>query len=54
MPPSYSRDSILVRLISPNFDYSNLKAGLESGLVRILAIIFLIEIYLKLIFLILI
>ena len=54
MPSPYSRGSMLVRLISPNFDYSSSKAGLGSSLVRILAIISPVGIYLRLISLVLI
>ena len=54
MPSSYNQDSMLVRLISPNFDYSSSKAGLRSGLVRISAVISPVEMYLRSISLVLI
>ena len=54
MPPSYNRGLILVRLISPNFNYSSSKASLGNGLVRILAVISLVGTYLRLISLVLI
>jgi hypothetical protein len=54
MPLPYSRGSTLVRLIILSFKYSSSKVGLASSLVRILAIISIIGIYLSLISIVLI